>query len=144
MPAKRRSFYDPLESFIYWDASFTIGVFDDREPYHAGCFAFAQRLQAEQILCLCSHFTHNELAFHTIRIALAAEGRRTGQYWRDVHRMNPNIMLSAIPRVEANRAELERFTLILPIPEAVNDRAFELMRRYALLPTDAYHIFPHT
>ncbi len=43
-------------------------------------------------------------------------------------------------KVEANRVELNRLTILLPITPAVQARAFALMRQHALLPTDAYHI----
>jgi predicted nucleic acid-binding protein len=140
MPAQRRGFYDPLESLLYWDSSFAIAHFDDRHDYHAECVDFRRRLEGESILSVSSDFVHNELAFHTIKAALVAEARRTGQYWRDVHRQRPDLVLATLPLVQANRADLNRMTLLLPVPDTVQDRAFQLMEAYALLPTDAYHV----
>jgi len=45
-----------------------------------------------------------------------------------------------MPQVNANRTELDRLTLQLPLPETVKVRAFQLMQSHALLPTDAYHL----
>jgi predicted nucleic acid-binding protein len=139
MPAERRSFADPLEPVVYWDTSFAIARLRVNHPYHAEALNFAHRLDAEAILSTSSDFVHNELAFVVIRDALMAEGRRTGQYWRDVYRQRLDLVIATLPQVQANRAELNRLTLSLPVPETVQDRAFQLMEAYALLPTDAYH-----
>ncbi len=140
MPAECRTFQDALEEVIYWDVSFALAYFDDSEAYHAECLAFAQRLDAEEALSVSSDFVHNELAFIVIRDALLAEGRRTGQFWRNVHRQRPDIVLATMPQVDAYRVELNRLALRLSIPDTVHERAFDLMRTYALLPTDAYHL----
>jgi predicted nucleic acid-binding protein len=140
MAAERRSFHDPLESIIYWDASFAVAHFLDTQSYHTECVAFRHRLEAEGILSVSSDFTHNELAFRVIQSALAAEGRRTGQPWHVVYRQHPDLVLATMPQVNANRTELDRLTLQLPLPETVKVRAFQLMQGYALLPTDAYHL----
>jgi predicted nucleic acid-binding protein len=140
MPAQRRTFHDPLESVIYWDSSFAIARLHGDHDHHAECVDFACRLDTEGILSIASDFVHNELAFHTIKAALVVEARRIGQYWRDVYRQRPDLVIATMPQVQANRAELNRMTLFLPIPEAVQDRAFQLIEAYALLPTDAYHV----
>ncbi len=140
MPAERRTFLDPLESFIYWDASFAIGYFDDTHRFHAECLDFRNRMDREGTISVSSVFTRNELAFHMIRSALDDEARRTGQRWQDVRQQRPDIVTATMPKVLANRAELNRLTLPLALTDAAEDRAFDLMRDYALLPTDAYHI----
>jgi predicted nucleic acid-binding protein len=140
MPAERRSFQDALEEVIYWDSSFAIAALIDTHPYHAECLDFRQRLEREGILSVGSDFVHNELAFHVLRDALAAEGQRTGQSWRTVHRQRPDVFLATMPQVDTYRADLNRMTLKLPLTDAVGARAFQLMRDFALLPTDAYHI----
>jgi predicted nucleic acid-binding protein len=45
-----------------------------------------------------------------------------------------------MPLILNRKAELELMTLHLPVTETVKDRAFELMMRYALFPTNAYHV----
>jgi predicted nucleic acid-binding protein len=140
MPAQRRTFHDPLESVIYWDASFAIARLHGDHDYHAECVDLARRLDTERILSIVSDLVHDELAFYTIKSALMAEARRTGQRWQEVYRQRPNLVIATMPQVQTNRAELNRMTLLLPIPETVQDRAFQLMGTYALLPTDAYHV----
>ncbi len=140
MPAQRRTFHDPLESAIYWDSSFAIAYIDDRHHYHAECLDFFRRLDAAQVLSVSSDFVHNEVAFYTMRDALVAEARRTGQRWQEVYRQRPDLVIATMPQVQAHRAELDRMTLVLPMTDPARDRAFQLMQDYALLPTDAYHL----
>ncbi len=140
MPAERRSFADPPEPIIYWNTSFAIAHFNPNYLYHAECLNFAHRLDTAGILSVSSDFVHNELAFIVIRNALVAEARRTGQRWQDVYRQRPDIVAATMPQVQANRAQLNRMTLLLPIAETVQEIAFDLMQAYALLPMDAYHI----
>ncbi len=140
MPAECRTFQDALEEVVYWDSSFAIARLDDTEQYHAECLDFTRRIDTEGTLSVSSDFVHNELAFHLLREALSAEGRRTGQSWRAVYRQRPDIVVAAMPQVDAYRADLNRLTLKLSLPDAVEARAFQLMRDFALLPTDAYHV----
>ena len=140
MPAQRHTFDSAVEGLIYWDTTFTIAFFEDIHRYHRECLDFARRLERESVLSLSSDFTQNELAFHIMKSALTVGGERTGRYWLDVKRENPELLLATIPIVEARRVELDRLTLQLPIGESVKPHAFALMRRYPLLPTDAYHI----
>jgi predicted nucleic acid-binding protein len=140
MPAERRNFHDRLEGVIYWNSSFATAYFDDTEAYHRQCLEFANRLETERVLSVSSDFVHNELAFVFIRDALLAEARRTGQHWRDVYRHRSDIVIATMPQAQVNRAELNRLTLLLPVPDTVQNRAFQLMEAYALLPTDAYHV----
>jgi predicted nucleic acid-binding protein len=140
MPAERRTFDDALEPFIYWDSSFAIAHVLDTEFYYAPCLAFGQRLDAEGIISTSSEFVHNELAFRVLRGELVLEARRTEQHWQEVARRRPDIILATMPQIEANRVELNHLTISLPINVAVQTRAFDLMRQFALLPTDAYHV----
>jgi predicted nucleic acid-binding protein len=151
MPAQRRSFFDMLEPLIYLETSFVFiqppyppflrgAYFDDMETYHGECLAFEQRLRNEEVLPVSSDFTHNELSFILIRNILAAEGKRTGQHWQEVKRANPALLIKSMPTILACRDELNRLTLRLTIGDGVNSRAYDLMTRYPLLPTDAYHI----
>jgi len=140
MPAQRRSFKDALEPVLYWDTTFAIAFFVETERYHTECVEFYQRLDCEGILSVVSDFVYNELAFHLIRAALAAEGRRTGQHWLDVKKAHPDLIAAVIPDVETKKMELDQMTLDLPISEDIKEQAFHLMRDYGLLPTDSYHI----
>jgi len=140
MSAERRNFNDFLEPLIYWDATFAIAFFEEDAQFHIQCVDFERRLRGEGILSLSSDFTYNELAFHILKSALTVAGERTGRYWLDVKRENPELLLATMPTVEARLAETDRLTLQLPIGEGVKPCAFALMREYPLLPTDAYHI----
>ena len=137
--AERRNFLDALEPFIL-NSSFVIAYWDDRDPFHLECQAFLNRLKAEEIVCVVSDFTYNEVAFFILRQALIQEARRTGQRWEEVLRTNPHIFQAAMDGVELVKTELDRSTVYLPTSESAKDFAFTLMRHYNLLPTDAYHI----
>jgi predicted nucleic acid-binding protein len=138
--AERRNFLDALEPFIL-NSSFVIACWDDRDPFHLECQAFLNRLlKAEEIVCVVSDFTYNEVAFFILRQALIQEARRTGQRWEEVLRTNPHIFQAAMDEVELVKTELDRSTVYLPTSESAKDFAFTLMRHYNLLPTDAYHI----
>jgi predicted nucleic acid-binding protein len=65
--AERRNFLDALEPFIYLNSSFVIACWDDRDPFHLECQAFLNRLKAEEIVCVVSDFTYNEVAFFILR-----------------------------------------------------------------------------
>lgn len=112
MPPERRNFQDALEDVIYWNSSFAIARLNDADLYHPQCLDFANRMDAEGVLSVSSEFVHNELAFHTIKEALLAEARRTGQRWQDVYRQRPEIVLSVMLQVQANRTELNRMTFL--------------------------------
>lgn len=137
--AERRNFLDALEPFIL-NSSFVIACWDDRDPFHLECQAFLIRLKAEEIVCVVSDFTYNEVTFFILRQALIQEARRTGQRWEEVLRTNPHIFQAAMDEVELVKTELDRSTVYLPTSESAKDFAFTLMRHYNLLPTDAYHI----
>lgn len=140
MPAEYRTFDDLVEPLVYWDTTFAIAYIENTATFHDECRWFADRQERESILSVSSDFVHNEVAFHILKTALTAEGNRTGRHWLDVKRENPELLLATMPTVEARREELDRITLQLPIGEGVKSRAFGLMQRYPLLPTDAYHI----
>jgi len=140
MPAQQCTFDSALESLIYWDAPFTIAFFEETHRYHRKCLDFARRLERESVLSLSSDFTQNELAFHIIKSVLTAEGELTRRHWLNVKREHPELLLATMPIVESRRSEFDQLTLQLPIGEGVKPHAFGLMRRYPLLPTDAYHI----
>jgi predicted nucleic acid-binding protein len=140
MAAERRSFTDPLESFLYWDASFTIAFFGDTQSYHQECVAFESRLRVEAVISTVSDFVYDELAFVDLKAALIAEGRRTGQSWIEVKRNRPTFLDAIMPAVEAKKAELDRLTINLSCSSEIRDQAFQLMRDFRLLPADAYHI----
>ena len=140
MPAVRRSFLDPLEEFIYWNASFAIAFAIDTERYHYDCDTFALRMRAELVVSVSSDFTQNELAFHILKRAYINEARIRGVHWMQLRRQRPDIVTATMPVILARKADLELMTLHLPVTETVKDRAFELMAHYALFPTDAYHV----
>lgn len=140
MPAIRRSFTDSLEAIIYLDATFAIAGLESTEPYHAECMAFRKRMEKVSALCVVSDFVYNELAFQRIKIPLVAEARRTGRSWLEVKRSQPHLVAFAMSDVDAKMSELNQFALKLSIADAVTASAFQLMRDYNLLPTDAYHI----
>ena len=140
MPAQQYTFDSALENLIYWDAAFTIAFFEETHRYHRKCLDFARRLERESILSLSSDFTQNELAFHIIKSVLTEEGELMGRHWLEVKREHPELLLATMPIVEECRNELDQLTLQIPIGEGVKPHAFTLMRRYPLLPTDAYHI----
>ena len=140
MPAICRSFNEPLESIIYLDATFAIAGLESTEPYHAECMAFRERMEKESVLCVVSDFVYNELAFQRIKIPLMAEARRTGRSWLEVKRNQPHLIALAMLDVDAKMSELNQFALKLSIVDTVTANAFQLMRDYNLLPTDAYHI----
>jgi predicted nucleic acid-binding protein len=140
MPCERRNFDDVLEPLIYWDTTYAIAFFEEKALFHDECVDFERRLRNESVLSVSSDFTHNELAFHIFKTALTEEGDRTGRYWLQVKQDNPRLLLATIPTVKARRDELDYLTFQISIGEGVKQRAFALMQRYPLLPTDAYHI----
>jgi predicted nucleic acid-binding protein len=129
-----------MESIIYWDASYAISCLVETEQYHNECVAFQKRLKAEGILSVSSDFVYDELSFFIIRQALMKEGRRTGQHWLDVKRLQPDFISKIMPDVRVKTDELNDMTLWLPTNEQVKEKAFQLMSDYSLLPTDAFHI----
>jgi len=151
MPCERRNFDDILEPLIYWDTTYAIAFFEESAPFHDECVAFERRLRSGAVLSVSSDFTHNELAFHIFKTALTEEGDRTGRYWLQVKRDNPHLLLATMfaslsgyfvnhPTIKARCDELDCLTFQISIGEGVKQRAFALMQRYPLLPTDAYHI----
>ncbi|MBM3237057.1 type II toxin-antitoxin system VapC family toxin [Candidatus Poribacteria bacterium] len=140
MPAECRNFRDPIEPILYLDATYAIATLDETEAYHSDCANFYERLESESVLSVVSDLVYNELAFHRIKAAMTIEGIRTNQHWLDVKRNRPNFIATIMPDVESKKAELNCMVLKLSIGDAVTERAFQLMRNYSLLPTDAYHI----
>ncbi|MCX7967079.1 MAG: PIN domain-containing protein [Armatimonadetes bacterium] len=138
--SERRNFQDALEPIVYWNTSFAISRWDTNDPFYRECAAFSQRLQIEGVIRAVSDFTYNEFAFHILHRAFLQESRRTGQWWRHILRNQPHIFQAAMNEVEAVKADLEQRTILLPITETAHELAFTLMRRYNLLPTDAYHV----
>jgi len=140
--AERRNFHDALEPIVYLNSSFIIACWDNSDPFHFECQMFLGRLQAEEIVCVVSDFTYNEVAFYILilRQALMREARRTGQRWEDVLRSAPHVFQTAMNEVEVVKAEIDRSTIYLPASESAKDLAFTLMRQNNLLPTDAYHV----
>ena len=140
MAAIKRSFDDILEPILYWDASFAIARAVDTEPYHDECVDFRNRLETEGILSTVSDFVYDELAFFLVKRSLEAEGKRSGQYWRNVMRTQPNFINAVMPDVLVKTNELDDMTLWIPSNEDVKNKAFQLMQNYSILPTDAFHI----
>ncbi len=170
MPAEVRSFYAPLEPSIYWDSSFSIAVHDTSHPHHRDCLAFALRCKQERVACFISDWVLNEVAFYLIRTHLEELGRQRGIYWRELYRIDPSVIDSVLPKIHHAFAELYDLTIWLPslgvrfydllsqfdLPAGqaiqsaaavawnanatLSSEALELMERYNLLPTDAYHI----
>jgi predicted nucleic acid-binding protein len=141
MSANKSSFTDgALESIVYWDASYAISCLVETEQYHDECVVFQKRLKAEGILSVSSDFVYDELSFFLIRQALTKEGRKTGQHWLDVKRLQPDFISRIMPDVKVKTNELNDITLWLSTGEQVKEKAFQLMSDYSLLPTDAFHI----
>lgn len=140
MPADRRTFADALESVIYVDATFAIAFLEQTDTYHAECQAFQQRLIVEGTVAAASELVHDEYAFHVLKATLVAEGKKRGMHWLDVKRTQPAIMTAVISSLETKMTQLDDFTISLPLTSTVRVRALQLMRDFALLPTDAYHI----
>ena len=140
MSAIKRDFTDVLEPVVYWDSSFAIARVDRTDPWHNECMSFAASMQAEGVLCIVSELVYNELAFHIIKGHLVEEARRIGRHWTDVKRARPDLVAAIMLRVESLWEELERLTISLSVTENARSLACRLMREYALLPTDAYHI----
>jgi len=140
MSAERRNFLDRLEPVIYWDATYAIAFIDENERFHAECDVFFQHLIDASALSVLSDMVFNEVAFHRIKAALLTEGNRIGQHWMSVKRNQPNFISTVMLDVETKRRELEEATLKLLLTDHVTNRAFQLMRSYSILPTDAYHI----
>jgi PIN domain. len=170
MPAEIRSFYDPLEPFIYWDSSFSIAATDVNHNYYRICRAFVDRCMQEDVICFVSDWVLNEVAFYLIRTRLELLGRQRGLYWRELLRRDPSVIDGIMPLIRNAFAELSNFALWLPSlneqfydllsqwqlpPEhaiqlaasaawsanvTLSDEAMQLVERYRLLPTDAAHI----
>ncbi|MCS7265379.1 MAG: type II toxin-antitoxin system VapC family toxin [Armatimonadetes bacterium] len=138
--AERRNFHDALEPIVYLNSSFVIACWDDRAPFHFESQTFLRRMQAEGIVLVVSDFTYNEVAFYILRQALLREAKRIGQRWENVLRTLPHIYQTAMNEVENVKAEMDLGAVYLSTSESAKDLAFTLMRRYNLLPTDAYHV----
>ncbi|MFN4180854.1 MAG: type II toxin-antitoxin system VapC family toxin [Armatimonadota bacterium] len=138
--AERRNFHDVIEPMVYLNSSFIIAQCSVHDPFHHECEAFFLRLQMEGIICVVSDFTYNEVAFYTLRQALIREARRIGQRWEEVVKTVPHVFQTAVDEVERIKTDLDQRTIALPITETARELAFSLMRRYNLLPTDAYHV----
>ena len=140
MPAEVRDFVDEIDDVIYWDSSFAIAHFFEQLPSHTECSNFVTRLMREGVLCVSSDLVHNEVAFFIQRSYLSEHGARVGMHWREVHRRMPNALSAINALLRRVRNELEAMTFHLPMPANVRDDAYELMERYHLLPTDAFHV----
>ena len=140
MSTSKRSFTEALESIIYWDASYAISFYVEAEQYNDECVAFQKRLKAEGILSVVSDFVYDELSFFLIRQALTKEGRKTGQHWLDVKKSQTDFISRIMPDVKVKTDDLNDMTFWIPNSEQVKEKAFQLMSRYSLLPTDAFHI----
>ncbi|MCS7265381.1 MAG: hypothetical protein NZ805_11165 [Armatimonadetes bacterium] len=138
--AERRNFHDTLEPIVYLNSSFVIAQCSVHDPSHHECAAFFDRLQMEEVICVVSDFTYNEVAFYTLKQALIREARRTGQRWEEVMRTSPYVFQAAINEVERIKTELDQRTIALSITETARELAFTLMRRYNLLPTQTYNL----
>jgi predicted nucleic acid-binding protein len=140
MSAERRTFSDPLELFIYWDASFAVALYTATDPWHAECEDFQLRMETEGSLAVASDFTYDEMSFILIRRQLAGEGKKLGLHWTNAFKAQPELLQLAVPQLDAAMADLDAATIQLPIPLTVRTRVFQLVRDFNLLPTDAYHI----
>lgn len=140
MSVQTRTFSDPLETIIYWDASFAIGLTLQQDPRHDECSDFQLRMEAEESLAVVSDFVYDEMSFIIIRRRLAEEGKKSGLHWAEAFKTQPDLVHLALPQLDAAVSDLGAATLQLPIPLTVRTRAFQLVRDCNLLPTDAYHI----
>ncbi|MCS7192735.1 MAG: type II toxin-antitoxin system VapC family toxin [Armatimonadetes bacterium] len=138
--AERRNFHDALEPIVYLNSSFVIALRARHDPFHHECRVFFDRLQSEGIVCVVSDFVYNEVAFYILRRFLMREAIRTGQSWEEILRTVPQVFQNAMDEVENVKSRIDRSTIYLPTSESAKDLAFTLMRRYNLLPTDAYHV----
>ncbi|MCS7192737.1 MAG: PIN domain-containing protein, partial [Armatimonadetes bacterium] len=138
--AEKRNFHDDLEPIVYLNSSFVIAFWDRRDLFHHDCLHFFKRMEMEGTICVVSDFVYNEVAFYILREALIREARRVGQRWEEVMRTMTHVFQTAMDEVELVKSELDRRTIALSITESTRELAFSLMRRYNLLPTDAYHV----
>jgi predicted nucleic acid-binding protein len=140
MAAEQRNFTDSLESVLYWDCSFVTAFFDPAETWHTACVDFAGEQKRQGIIPVVSDFVFDEFAFLLIRDELRKIGLPAGQFWRDVHKTQPDAVSRIMPGIQPQIDRLEALTINLTLPESVRPRAFQLMHQYSLLPTDAYHV----
>jgi predicted nucleic acid-binding protein len=97
-------------------------------------------MKAEGSLSVVSDFAYDELAFFLIRRHLAEEGKKVGLRWADTFKAQPDLLQIALPDVTLAVVDLDAATIQLPVPLTVRARAFQLIKDFNLLPTDAYHI----
>lgn len=140
MPAERHDFQFPVEGLVYLDSSFVIAVQNEQERHHAKCASFFDSFDERGILPVVSDFVYEETAFHYLRLELGDAAARLGIPWRQVLTQQAAAFDGAMVQVELLRSEIEGFALAAAVPETVRPRAFDLMRRFRLLPMDAYHI----
>jgi predicted nucleic acid-binding protein len=178
MPAIVRSFTDPLEKELYWDASFTIAAYEPHHALHPICRQFTYRLKQERVTPFVSDWTLNEFAFYLIRRHLEQMAKAQGLYWQEFFRQHPEAIQPALRRVQVTLRQLTAFTIWLPslgtnfcdlilepqlrqwlqhlsvresfrvaapiawqtFAASTFDDALWLMKRFNLLPTDAFHI----
>jgi len=178
MPAIVRSFTDPLEKELYWDASFTIAFHEQQHDKHDACVNFATRLFLANVNSYVSDWTLNEFAFYLIRRHLEQMAKAQGLYWQEFFRQHPEAIQPALRRVQVTLRQLTAFTIWLPslgtnfcdlilelqlrqwlqhlsvresfrvaapmawqtFAASTFDDALWLMKRFNLLPTDAFHI----
>jgi len=140
--ANKLNFDAKLPEIIYWDTSFVhvclIG--EPTEPYYTECQNFQARLKSEGVLSVVSDFVYDETAFIWVKRELVKAGQSLGLHWLDVKDEQPNLIGQAMRDFKVKKADLEALTLKLPIVDEVTNLAFDLMERFDLLPTDAYHI----
>jgi predicted nucleic acid-binding protein len=114
MPAIVRSFADPLEDHLSWDASSTIAFHEQQHDKHDACVNFATRLFLAGVVSYVSDWTLNEFAFYLIRRHLEQEARVHGLYWQEFFRRHPDAIQPALRRVRVAISQLTAFTVWLP------------------------------
>jgi predicted nucleic acid-binding protein len=140
--ANKLNFDAELPEIIYWDTSFVhvclIG--ESTEPYYTECQDFRARLKSEGVLSVVSDFVYDEIAFIWIKRELVKTVQSLGLHWLNVKDQQTNLISQAMQNFKMRKVDLEALTLKLPIVDEVTDFAFDLMERFYILPTDAYHI----
>jgi predicted nucleic acid-binding protein len=139
---KRFDDISSLPELLYWDSSFAALILfgEPSEPHHAESRDFAQRMEAEQVLPVVSDFVYDEVAFLWVKRELLRVAKPLSVHWQQIKRTQPTEVGKALRAFRPRKDELERLTLKISIPDTITEAAFDLMERYDLLPTDAYHI----
>ncbi len=139
---KRRiySFVDFVPSVLYWDASFIVNFAYPAAKYHLEAANFLSQLDDAHAVSYISTLTLDEVYFVLLQ-AKVSEAYPQVSFWR-VYRANPAIIVPYLDELERLTEELyahPRIRVVTANP-ILSFSALSNMRRYHLLPRDAYHL----